>query len=366
MANESTGAAASTKTLSEAATAAAEVLKQLAAALPGGEGEADGESPITNEALEQVRWARKKYDAVVKWILGAFAAIGLILFGSLPFVQLSNVELLPVVLGLGAAALGLGLIIWGASRAFEPEDASLGELDELVTRVQKFKTRRRGLHKVRWWISPRWRASTDLYEILMKEPETHIGPGMGSVRDLITEIGEVERQILILQSGNAATASLQTILDELSRAAHAVPSEPEPAPAPPDDTEQSLRRHRKERRGAIGAYTIAVKARLLDVLNTRFGANLTAEEAWASLPTLPANTLLDNVDHQMAAASEAAKRALQRATGIAVALDHAPIRTSDAFSPELKSDLQEARRSSNSSRPASSPSGMIPRRTPSR
>lgn len=322
--------------LSEAAQAAADVLTKVAAAIPGEDGGKEPESPITNEALEQLRWARKKYDSVVRWILGCFAAIGLIIFGSLPFVELTNVSSLLVLLGLGAAALGLGVIVWAASRAFEPENASLGELDELLQRVDSWKKKKPNHPwRERWrphW-RPRWKTACELHEIINLEPQTHIGPGMDSVRDLIVEIGDVEQRILTLRSGNVSSATLEHVnarIDEVrGRPFHDAPENENP-----DAKTRALQDDER-----------ATKSKLRGVLNAAYGVGASEAELWADVPAIEVGPeALATAASRQAASVESRNSLVARARQVAIALQRLPILRSGRRGDLVENDLAESRR----------------------
>jgi len=142
------------------------------------------------EAESQAAWARKKYDTLIRWILGTFGAIGLLIFGSVPFTNLTDVDFWPGgVLGLAIVGLGLSVVVWASTIGFEPQDASLGELSESIKTAAKAKC-------FLWW-RPRARANQNLAEVLSGiEGEAHLGPGIRSVDQLILRIGQLERDLL--------------------------------------------------------------------------------------------------------------------------------------------------------------------------
>jgi hypothetical protein len=171
------------------------------------------------------------------WMLSIFAAFGLLIFGSLPFTNISEVQdgaaQLRLGLGLGLAALGLAVAVLAASTVFEPAITSLGELDT------KFRTRRsvpqaaptaagkaeeadggkvipvtadeagqvKGGNAVpdsvwrRAWRSvgrvaqPRRSAMRELRDVLEgDEAEAHLGPDVRTVKELIVQLQELDRR----------------------------------------------------------------------------------------------------------------------------------------------------------------------------
>jgi hypothetical protein len=155
--------------------------------------------PPGDEARQQLRWARGKYDSIIRWVLVCFTAIGLLIFGSVPFVDLSGVNMLWITAGLVLAGLGLGIVIWAATRALEPEDASLGELKETLDRCDEAAS-----GKFRNFISRRnvrLREALRLRTVLIQNQMAHFGPGVHNVDELLTEISHRETAILFLSTG---------------------------------------------------------------------------------------------------------------------------------------------------------------------
>lgn len=158
---------------------------------------------VADEAESMAARARKKYDGTLKWVLGLFSAVGLLVFGSVPFTDLGKVDFWPWA-GAGLIAVGAGLIcvIVGTTQGLELQDASLGELAHTLDGA---------VGKRPGWFSPRKRAAYDLGEILSgNEASAHLGPGVTTVPELIARIGELEQRIMAEQVGWGGTASLPT------------------------------------------------------------------------------------------------------------------------------------------------------------
>ena len=124
-----------------------------------------------------------RYRSATRWLIGAVAAVGLALFGSVAFTDgdpLSGWRWA----GLLLAAVGLAVILLAATLVFEPEDASLGELVADFDKVDRGSWRK---------YHPRWIAIAQLKAILEgSEKQAHLGAGLEKVQDLITRIGEQE------------------------------------------------------------------------------------------------------------------------------------------------------------------------------
>ncbi len=82
--------------------------------------------------------AIERYRTTSRWILGAFGAFGVLVFGSLPFTNITSDERSTglIVVGLSMAIMGITLVIWAASTVAEPEDASLGELKDELAKLE--------------------------------------------------------------------------------------------------------------------------------------------------------------------------------------------------------------------------------------
>lgn len=173
----------------------ATLLESLRGSWPGeGSAAAAPSPPKAEEAETMAQRARRKYDRTLRWVLGIFSAIGLLVFGSLPFTDLGDVDPTLLSISLGAVGLGLAIVIVATATGVELQDASLGEL------ARTFEHR----STWRWWsyvLTP-WRrplvvANSELKAILENEDpaeaQAHLGPGARTVEDLIARLGEVER-----------------------------------------------------------------------------------------------------------------------------------------------------------------------------
>lgn len=182
--------------------------EKLGSQFPTAEKAGSAEPPVPDEASTAAHWAREKYDGILRWILGVFAVIGILIFGSLAFVDLKNVDFFPrAAAGLTLAGLGLAVVVWATTHGLEPQDASLGEL-KLTLEKPKVKKRLKWL-----WFYAKRRAADELKETLgSPEREAHLGPGIQSVSELIVKIGELENQVLSAQVGwkAAETAPART------------------------------------------------------------------------------------------------------------------------------------------------------------
>src|SRR4051794_27859985 len=77
--------------------------------------------------------AVERYRQTIRWMLGAFGAVALVVFGSVPFTDLGNAtsdQQRWIVAGLAAVAVGVAFAIYAVSMVAEPEDSSLGELEQ--------------------------------------------------------------------------------------------------------------------------------------------------------------------------------------------------------------------------------------------
>lgn len=178
-----------------ASTELRDTLTKLLAAWPGSEGtETKKEAPEAGDAMAMVDLARRRYDGTIRWVLGVFSAVGLLIFGSLPFTDLANVNWLPWAgVGLGLAAAGLAVVIWAATTGLELHDASLAELDQTFADVSG--------RKRNWW-GPKKRANYDLRRsILGPEMLAHLGPGVGNVGGLIQRIGQLDEMVMQTEVG---------------------------------------------------------------------------------------------------------------------------------------------------------------------
>jgi len=174
-----------------------------------------GAVPENSTAVQMARTARESYQKTARWMLAAFAAVGVLIFGSLPFAAIADVELrwpssLWLVGGLVVAVAGIVSAVVAVSLVSEPEDASLGELDSDLRAIQK--TDDKGyvfvkgkpvitVHKLRSWWNPRIACRIELARILHgPESSAHLGPNLqsedrqASVTSLIKRLGELESQ----------------------------------------------------------------------------------------------------------------------------------------------------------------------------
>lgn len=173
-----------------------------------------GAVPGDSAAVVMARKARGSYQKTARWMLAAFAAVGVLIFGSLPFANVTDVELvwpdsLLLIGGLVLAVAGIVTAVMAVSLVSEPEDASLGELDSDLRTVQRLKNGEFAFDEAgkplfasdrlanlrRWW-NPRLRAKVQLAEILHgTEADAHLGPNLGerpTVTDLIRKLRELE------------------------------------------------------------------------------------------------------------------------------------------------------------------------------
>lgn len=197
-------------------TDAVEALRGFVAKAAGDEKEAAaprGAVPENSAAVQMARNARQSYQKTARWMLAAFAAVGVLIFGSLPFAAIADVELrwpssLWLVGGLVLAVAGIVSAVIAVSMVSEPEDASLGELDADLRAIQK--TDDKGfvfvkgkpaikVSKLRAWWNPRIACRIELAHILHgPESSAHLGPNLetedrqASVTNLIKRLGDLE------------------------------------------------------------------------------------------------------------------------------------------------------------------------------
>lgn len=200
-------------------TEGVDALRTFAESVAGGDNkagkpDAGGAVPGDSSAVVMARKARESYQKTARWMLAAFAAVGVLIFGSLPFADVADVELVwpdSVLLigGLVLAVAGIVTAVMAVSLVSEPEDASLGELDCDLRTVQRLKNGEFAFDEAgkplfatdrlanlrRWW-NPRLRAKVQLAEILHgTEADAHLGPNLGerpTVTDLIRKLRELE------------------------------------------------------------------------------------------------------------------------------------------------------------------------------
>lgn len=90
--------------------------------------------------------AVERYRQTIRWMLGAFGAVALVVFGSVPFTDLGNAtsdQRFWIIVGLAAVAVGVSFAIYAVSMVAEPEDSSLGELDQTNQRLAGMSEGRR-------------------------------------------------------------------------------------------------------------------------------------------------------------------------------------------------------------------------------
>lgn len=198
-------AADATTSLADAMKKFSEALKALTDAWPGEkEDEATETPPPTDQAATTLAWARKKYDSLVRWVLACFSAIGLLIFGSVPFVDLTAVDMRWVILGLVLAGLGLGVVVWATTRALEPEDASLGEIKQTLTSTVTGSARRQRWRRTFY---PPHKQAERLAQVLSGDEAAHFGPGISggdpvaNTSRLLDEIAAAETALLALETG---------------------------------------------------------------------------------------------------------------------------------------------------------------------
>lgn len=222
----------------------AELIKALSPSLDGEPEPAAkaGAAPKAADPIEdaaatlvaQARAVRDRYDSSVKWIVAAFVAVGILVFGSLPFTNAVGVSLFtgwrPTALlwGLVAAAVGIGLVIWARTRSLEPQDATLGELAATLDRARE---RGKPVNSLRGFFKkPIDDANFELLQILQSdEAAAHLGPTIRrehtkaeldgaadckpqGVRQLIDEIKELDEKVFDKQAKISAADVLRTDL----------------------------------------------------------------------------------------------------------------------------------------------------------
>jgi hypothetical protein len=232
-------------------TDAAEAMRKFVETAAGKEEkeEEPGAVPGNSAATQLARDARQSYRKTARWMLAAFAAVGLLIFGSLPFAAIADVELrwpggLWLVGGLLVAVAGIVAAVVAVSLVNEPEDVSLGELDCDLRAVQK--TDDKGFLWVKGhpvltvnrlsalW-NPRLASRIELVNILHgPESSAHLGPNLeanerpASVANLIKKLGDLEsehaklapavaRQTVSVESHEKRLTELTTLLAELRK-----------------------------------------------------------------------------------------------------------------------------------------------------
>jgi hypothetical protein len=212
-----------------------------------GQGGAGSAVPTGSSAVRLAHDARQSYQKTARWMLAAFATVGVLIFGSLPFAAIADVELtwpasLWLVGGLVLAVAGIVSAVVAVSLVNEPEDASLGELDCDLRSVQEvdekgFVSRDGkpvitvGGLRVRW--NPRLAARVELANILHgPEADAHLGPNLAiddrqaSVANLIARLGDLEsrhaelaplvaKRTVSVEAHEKRVAELSALLTEL-------------------------------------------------------------------------------------------------------------------------------------------------------
>lgn len=207
-----------------------DALDKLRMAWPGADAKPEEDPKVPVEAASVAARARTKFDGILRWMLAIFGAIGLLIFGTLPFVELERVEFWRAAPPLFIAGFGLAIIIWAATRALEPQDASLGELKQTLARSKKRLKGKKGVGKRLYlFLFPRDRAAFMLDETLQShEREAHLGPGITTVEQLIDRLGFLEKRVLEAEVGWNGEAPEQASAGGLTPAAAVFPSGSEP------------------------------------------------------------------------------------------------------------------------------------------
>jgi hypothetical protein len=171
--------------------------------------------PGSSPAMQMAKTARESYQKTARWMLAAFAAVGVLIFGSLPFAAIADVEIrwpgsLWLVGGLLVAVAGIVAAVVAVSLVSEPEEVSLGELDCDLRAIQK--TDDKGflwvksrpvlkVNRLRALWNPRLAARIELANIVHgPESSAHLGPNLeaddrpASVTNLIKRLGDLESE----------------------------------------------------------------------------------------------------------------------------------------------------------------------------
>jgi hypothetical protein len=167
--------------------------------------------------FEMVKDAIARFRSTVTWIVGAFAAVWVVLAGTAPFAglgDLSALEKFLAALGLLLAGLGAVLGIYAASRVLEPEDASLGEL-----KLRKAASKPTGFHPVKW---PRWElaekveneANSTMWQLFNAESDAYFGTDENDDKAVSALIERLESDAKRLREKREAAA---TTTDDAAR-----------------------------------------------------------------------------------------------------------------------------------------------------
>lgn len=200
-------------------TEAVEGIRKFVANATGGDDKEEqpekGAVPGNAAATQLARDARQSYQKTARWMLAAFAAVGVLIFGSLPFAAIADVELtwpnsLWLVGGLVVAVAGIVSAVVAVSLVSEPEDVSLGELDCDLREIQK--TDDKGFvwsegrpvltkNKLAAMWNPRLASRIELVNIVHgPDSSAHLGPNLeandrpASVTNLIKKLGDLESE----------------------------------------------------------------------------------------------------------------------------------------------------------------------------
>lgn len=208
-----------------------------------------GAVPGNSAATQMAQTARQGYQKTARWMLAAFAAVGVLIFGSLPFAAIADVEItwpgsIWLIGGLLVAVAGIVTAVIAVSLVNEPEDVSLGELDSDLRKLQK--TDDKGfiwinnrpvvtVNKLQIAWNPRLSSRVELLNILHgPESSAHLGPNLeseerpASVTNLIKTLGHLEskhadlaptvaRHTVATESYEKRLTELTTLLTELRK-----------------------------------------------------------------------------------------------------------------------------------------------------
>jgi hypothetical protein len=141
-----------------------------------------------------IRAAGDAFKRTFRWMTGSVALLGVLLFGSGPFLTGGTLKHpfskggWPVTVGLALIAIGLISSIIAATRVYEPEDASLGEL------IESFKE----LDDPAAVMSPARRESLTRFKQIVTGPEAsaHLGPDILTLESLVATLGELDKTSL--------------------------------------------------------------------------------------------------------------------------------------------------------------------------
>ncbi|OIH85877.1 hypothetical protein BLJ79_03460 [Arthrobacter sp. UCD-GKA] len=154
-------------------------------------------APATPVAKSVAERAREKYDKLVLWIVSVLTAVGALIFGSLPFVELHGVDWRIVMASLLVAGTGMGIVLWAVTKGQEPIDASLGELKRSLDDIDNTDNVTVSRKRQHSWFHARQRSMAELNGILTgSEHEAHLGPGMRDIGVLIETIGDLKKALL--------------------------------------------------------------------------------------------------------------------------------------------------------------------------